>query len=195
MAASIGGILGAINYSDLGGAVSDLFGAQGNRYKAAGDRAEQANYLRAAGLADENERFTELSTRIKQAQTDREIYKSLGETRADVAGAGFAESGSALDILRESASQGALTKAVLAEQGLITEAGYREQAQSYRTMADAAGMAAKAEDVAARGAEWTAGLKAVGALFGAARTIATGGIDVSAVWNPIAGAAGGGGQG
>jgi hypothetical protein len=151
--------LSQATFSDLGGAVSDLFAAQGNRYKAAGALAEQKNYLLAADLSDQNARFTEMSTAIKEHQADREIYKSLGETRADVAGAGFAESGSAMDILRESASQGALSKAVLAEQGLITEAGYREQEASYRTMADAAGMAAKAEDKAAFGSEITAGIK------------------------------------
>ncbi len=47
-----------------------------------------------------------------------------------MAGAGLGESGSALDILRDSASQGALTKATLGQQGLINEAGYQEQQQS-----------------------------------------------------------------
>ena len=35
-------------------------------------------------------------------------------------------------------SRGALAKAVLGQQGLIPEAGYEEQAQSYQTMASAA---------------------------------------------------------
>jgi hypothetical protein len=151
-------------FSDLGGAVSDLFAVKGYGYKKAGDLAEQKNYQLAAQFSDQNAVFTEWSTNIKEAQASREISKSLGETRADVAGAGFAESGSAIDILRDSASQGALTKAVLSEQGLITEAGYKEQAQSYRTMADAAGMAAKAEDTAATGAEISAGIKGVAAV-------------------------------
>jgi hypothetical protein len=47
---------------------------------------------------------------------------TLGGQEADVAGAGFSEGGSALDLLRSSASQGALTHAVLGQQGLITEA-------------------------------------------------------------------------
>ena len=50
----------------------------------------------------------ELEAAIKQSQQDRELYKSLGTTRADIAGAGLAESGSGLDILRESAAEGAL---------------------------------------------------------------------------------------
>jgi hypothetical protein len=65
----------------------------------------------------------------------------------------------ALDILRESASQGSLQKSVLATQGLITEAGYKEQADSYRTMANVAGMAAQAENTASTGDEIAGGIK------------------------------------
>jgi hypothetical protein len=148
-------------FSDFGGAVSDLFGGFADQYKAAGDRIEAANYRLAAQFADKNVVYTQWSTSIKEFQQDRENAKSLGETTADVAGAGFAASGSALDILRDSAAQGALTKAVLGEQGLITEEGYKEQAQSYRNMADAADMAAKAEDQAATGSFIAGGIKAI----------------------------------
>src|SRR5262249_4272749 len=109
--------------------------------------------------ADANVQYTQWSTNIKQMQEDRELSKSLGETRADIAGAGFAASGSALDLLRESASQGAIARAVTGEQGLITEAGYAEQAASYRNMADAAQVAIDAENKAAQGAKITAGIK------------------------------------
>jgi hypothetical protein len=158
-----GGKLGADTFSDLGGAVSDLFAAGGHRAKAAGDVFEQQNYLLAAQYADQEAQYAKWSTAIKQSQDDRALYKALGETRADVAGAGFAESGSALDILRESASQGAQAKAVTGEQGLITEAGYEEQAASYRNMASAAQVAIDAENKAASGAMWTAALKGVAA--------------------------------
>lgn len=150
--------------SDVGGAVSDLFAAQGAKFKAQGDLMEQQQYTEAAGLADQNEKFTEQSTQIKQFQTEREIQKSLGQTTADVAGAGFATSGSALDILRDSASQGSLTKSVMAEQGLITEAGYKEQGDSYRTMASAAGLAAEAENTAATGDMIAGAIKGVTAI-------------------------------
>jgi hypothetical protein len=156
--------LGAATFTDLGGAVSDLFAASGDRAKAAGDRAEQQNYLLAEGLANQNEKFTETSTAIKQAQETRSLTQTIGGQQADVAGAGFAESGSALDLLRDSASQGALMKAVTGEQGLITEAGYKEQAASYANMANAAGMAADAEENAATGATITGAIKGVAAL-------------------------------
>ena len=157
------GNVGAIG-GDIGGAVSDLFAASGARYKAQGDLAEQGQYLEAAGFAQQNVAFTQQSTAIKQFQTERQIQNSLGQTKADVAGAGFAESGSSLDILRESASQGALTKSVMATQGLITEAGYQEQADSYRTMASAAGLAANAENEAAKGDEIAGAIKGVTAI-------------------------------
>jgi len=143
----------------IAGGVSDLFASMGYKAKAQGDAFEQQNYLLAGTLADQNEQYTEWSTGIKQAQEDRELSKSLGTTKADIAGAGLAESGSALDILRESASQGAMARAVTGEQGLIVEAGYREQAQSYRNMAQAAQVAIDAENKAAQGAEITGWLK------------------------------------
>jgi hypothetical protein len=155
---------GAGTINSVGGAVSDLFAAEGHRYKAKGDLFEAENYDRASALATQNEKFTEQSTAIKQSQLDRENYKMIGGQQADVAGAGFAASGSALDLLRDSASQGALQKAVGAEQGLITEAGYTEQAESYTTMSKAAHMAADAENQAAFGADITAGIKGVAAI-------------------------------
>jgi hypothetical protein len=166
---------GTSTFSNLGGAVSDLFAssadsskAAGLRIKAQGDALEGQNYDLAAALAKRNEQFTEQSTAIKQTQLDRQLTQTIGGQEADVAGAGFAASGSALDIMRDSASQGALTKAVASQQGLITEAGYTEQATSYQNLSKAAqfavqgdNLAADAADKAAKGAEITAGFKAI----------------------------------
>jgi hypothetical protein len=176
--------IGAGTFSSIGGAVSDLFAASGQRTKAAGDRLEAQNYDLASALATQNEKFTETSTAIKQAQIDRENYKMIGGQQADVAGAGFEASGSALDLMRDSASQGALTKAVGEQQGLITEAGYTEQAQSYNTMSQAARMAADAEDKAAEGSTISGiikGVAGVASLFT--------GLPISAAVAPITGAA------
>lgn len=140
---------GAGTINSLGAAASDLFSADTHRTKAAGLRLEAGNYDRSAAYSLQNEKFTELSTAIKTSQMDRELYKSLGGIQADVAGAGFASSGSALDILRDSASQGALMRGVATEQGLITEEGYKVEAENYKAMGEAARMAADAEDRAA----------------------------------------------
>jgi hypothetical protein len=136
-------------FTDAGGAVSDLFAgigattqanlkAQGLDIQAQGDLAEASNYDLAADLAGKNTQYTEASTAIKQAQIDRSTTLAIGGQQADVAAGGFSSSGSALDLMRDSASQGALTKAVAGQQGLITEAGYEEQQQSYQTMSAAA---------------------------------------------------------
>lgn len=146
----------------ISGAVSDLFAADAHRSKAQGDRFEAENYDRASVLATQNEKFTEVSTSIKQSQLDRENFKMIGGQQADIAGAGFAASGSAIDLMRDSAAQGALTKAVGAQQGLITEAGYKEQAESFTTMSQAARMAADAEEHAASGSIITGALKGIG---------------------------------
>lgn len=119
--------------------------AQGLRIKAQGDLSEASNYDLARDLSRQNEQFTQASTAIKEGQIDRQTSMAIGGQQADVAGAGFASSGSAIDLLRESAQQGALTKQVAGQQGLITEAGYEEQAQSYQTMANAGRYAAAGE--------------------------------------------------
>src|SRR5690348_2867807 len=128
-------------FSGISGAVSDIFGgedksggmhlqaagmrinAEGMRLTASGDRTEAQNYDLATTLAKQNDEFEKQSVAIKQTQAQRQIYLGIGATQADVAGSGFAARGSALDLMREGAQQGALTKQVIGEQGLITEAG------------------------------------------------------------------------
>jgi hypothetical protein len=150
---------GQSTFSDAGGAVSDLFASFGHEAKAKGDEFEKQNYELAATYADENAAYTESATKIKEAQQDRALFQGIGRTTADIGGAGFAQSGSALDILRDSAQQGSLTKAVLTSQGAITEAGYKEQADSYRNMAQAAQVAIDAEHTAGIGSLLTGGIK------------------------------------
>jgi hypothetical protein len=143
----------------FGGAVQDLFGSEAHELKAKGLRLEAENYEEASGFATKNAEFSRISTGIKLAQQDRETYKALGGITADVAGAGLSMSGSALDIMRDSASQGALMKAVAGEQGLIQEEGYNVQAKSYLNMSKAAQFAAEAEDNAATASLWSSGFK------------------------------------
>jgi hypothetical protein len=166
-------------FSSFGGAASDLFAAQGDKAKAQYDFSEGKNYGLASDLANQNEKFTETSTAIKEAQQQRELMGTLGGVQADTAGAGFAASGSSLDILRDSASQGALTHAVLGQQGLIQEAGYKEQAQSYQTMQAAATQAGNAENQAATGSEIRSGIKAIAGIASIGLAPFTGGASLA----------------
>lgn len=178
---------GVSTFSDLGGAASDLFGgsatAAGLRLKAKGDIVEASNYDLASGLAKQNEQFTEQSTRVKQMMADRQIQQGIGTEKADIAGAGFADSGSALDLLRSSAQQGALQKQLIGQQGLITEAGYNEQATAYTNLASYGRMAASTEnsmaDTAETAGEITGGLK----LAAGIATLFTG-LPTSPTWDP-----------
>jgi hypothetical protein len=99
-------------------------------------------------LAEENALLTAQATKVKLEQQQRQIFGVLGTEKAQVAGAGFAASGSALDILRSSASQGALAKAVTTETGAIQETSYREQAAQFGAMKDAANTSAIGQSVA-----------------------------------------------
>ena len=121
----------ATGVSDLGSAVSDLFGS-----KAAG--ASASSYQEAQAIADQNAKIAAAATNTQEMQETRALQKSLGTTAADVSGAGFASSGSALDIVRDSAMEGALNKALTAEQGAITVNSYEEQAGMFGGMAEAA---------------------------------------------------------
>jgi hypothetical protein len=157
-----GGGPGSRLFSGLGTAVSDLGGYFGAQAKSSFDIAEAGQYDLAAKLALQNEQYTKMSTDIQEAQANRELLMSTGRTSSEVAGAGFAASGSALDILRSSAAQGSLQKAVIGQQGLITEAGYKEQAQSYELMQQAANDAASAEKTAGIGSFIAGGIDIVG---------------------------------
>jgi len=161
---------GTIN--NIGGAVSDIFGGQatanGLRLRAAGSMAEAENYDLASTLAKQNSDFTEISTGIKVAQSERQAYLGIGTTAADIAGAGFSMGGSALDIMRSGAQQAALTREVIGQQGLITEAGFDEQELAYRNMAASARATESAQSGMAGDAErngWiTGGIKGAAAL-------------------------------
>jgi len=152
--------LGANTFSAGGNAVNDLFGGFAAQTKAKGNLLQAQQYDLAEKFALENKQFSETSTAIKSLQTQRSVEGVIGQQQADVAASGFASSGSALDLLRDSMSQGALTKAVVGQQGLIEEAGYQEQADSYAIMAQSARLAAEAEKTSATGKFISAGVNA-----------------------------------
>jgi hypothetical protein len=194
-------------FGDFGSAASDLFSAdalrsksdadlasgraarvagQADRIKSQGDLIEGEAYGKAAGLADLNSEFTKQSTAIQTAQADRALFGVMGNQRASIAASGGGEGGSAGDILRSSASQGALNRAVLNQQGLITEAGYQEQADSFRSLQTVAGFASQQDELAAQGQDIAA--TSYDAASEADKKAATG-KDISAVISGVAGIA------
>jgi hypothetical protein len=82
--------------------------------------------------------------------------------------------------MRDSAAQGALTKAVAGEQGLITEAGYTEQAQSAMKMAEAANDAGNAAGNASVFADISGGIKLIAGIASIGLAPFTGGASLAA---------------
>jgi hypothetical protein len=172
--------------ADLASAAAARVGGQADRIKSQGDLVEGAAYGESAGLADLNAEYTKQSTAIQTAQADRALFGVMGTQRADIASSGFGEGGSAGDILRESAGQGALSRAVLGQQGVITEAGYTQQADSFRSLQTVAGFASQQDLLAAQGEDIAAQSYTDAA---AADKKAAQGADISAIIKGIAGVA------
>lgn len=159
-----GAPFGTQNVQALGTGVSDIFAGIAENAQIAGVEAEQQNYEAAAALARKNAQYTKMSTAITQAQENRQLILAQGKTQGEVAGGGFALSGSALDIMRSNAQQGALQQAVTGYQGQITEAGYNEQAQAYTNLAKAANSAIQGEKLSQIGSYVGAGISALAAI-------------------------------
>lgn len=140
-------------------AIDDIFSRGAHEARAEGQRLEAEQYGLASQFARQNMEFTRASTDIKTAQQQRDFFKTMGSQQAGVAFAGFSSSGSALDLLRESTQQGALTKGVIEQQGQIDIMGFEQQAKSFDLMAQAANLSAQASEDAADNALWTAGFK------------------------------------
>ena len=82
----------------LGGAVGDIFAANGEAMSASG-------YKKAAAQAGTDATIAGYSGAAKEALIQRQAYGIIGGQQADVAGAGFAAGGSAGDLERDSFMQ------------------------------------------------------------------------------------------
>ena len=119
----------------IGGAVSDIFGAVGDK-KAAG------GYREAAKLTKQSAGLVGVAGEITSIRLRREAYRTIGGQGADIAASGFSLGGSGMDILRSSAADAALDFAISSTQtsidqnALFAEAiGYNAQASQSETKA------------------------------------------------------------
>ena len=96
----------------------------------------------------------------------RKIMKTEGSMVAAEGEANVtASSGSAGDLMRDSAMEGGLAHSQINLQGGIQENAFRAQADAYTASASAMDAAGHAADSAAKGAEFGAAFKVAGALF------------------------------
>lgn len=114
--------------SSAGSAVSDIFGAIGSFESAAA-------YDKAKGYAEQNVAITKKATAIQEQQAQRQIYQAIGAQKSAVGASGFAQTGSASDIIRATAQQGALSRTLIATQGQITENNFAAEAAAYGAQA------------------------------------------------------------
>ena len=150
------------------GAVESFFGAKASGLNAKGLRLQAKAYNEAAEFSFRNVDYTRASTEVQAYQLQRNLFKSFGQTEADIASAGFSDSGSAGDLMRMGAEEGALQTAILNYQGKVSEEGFRVQGESYKVQAQAALFAAKAADAAAKGGFISGLIKAGGGVAVAA---------------------------
>jgi len=144
-ARGIGGVVGGIS-----GAVSDFFGADASETTAHGDFAAAAHYADAADMSLENKQIAHSATLMREDQLTKHIRESMGTQEAVTAGAGV-EGGSERDLMKQSAQQGSLAKAVLNEQGALQERSYEQQAIGLRAQETSATAAGNAQLKAAEG--------------------------------------------
>src|SRR5258706_2171538 len=90
--------VGQSTFYNFAGAASDLFssgiGADSLRIKAQGDLAEARSYDMAAALALLNKQYTVAETAVKETQNEREVYQTISQQQAGVAGGRVARGGS-----------------------------------------------------------------------------------------------------
>ena len=140
--------IGAGLFSGIGNAINDIFSSQATKTadetKAAGLLVEQQDLTLAAQFAGEEDQYTKEATAVSLSNNVRNSELGIGQNKAAIADNGFALSGSAEDIIRQSHEQAGLTQASTQMQGAITEQGYEEQQQVDTNEAAEAGAAAAA---------------------------------------------------
>lgn len=132
-------------YNAVGGAVKGLGTGIGDLMTAEGSFQAEGGYKAAA-------QYARLEGAIKQESLNRQIYQTVGQNKAATAANGFQLSGSALDVVQQTAQQGGIAKGIAA----INTAN---EVQSYEAQA-------KAAENAGIGGIIGGGLSLIGGLFG-----------------------------
>ncbi len=124
--------LGAVGL--VGGLVKGIFGKKGAD-------ASAAAFAKNAQMSRENANIVRAGTALDMERLARAGAKAAGSISAGAGASGLKTSGSALDVLRESATQNALDRQLRGYQGALEARGYEQQAISQ----DAQAKGAKAE--------------------------------------------------
>lgn len=102
--------------------------AAGSTLNAQGAQIEADAYGTAAGLAESNQQNEAIFEQVRQLQIMRNVDMTAGGIKADVAGNGFTQGGSAYDLVRSTYSQGYLATQISGMQSEAVQRGYLEEA-------------------------------------------------------------------
>jgi hypothetical protein len=120
---------------------------------AAGDLQEAGAYGTAAGIATANSRLALIGGDIEQAQEGIKLGQTIGSQRAAVSAGGFANSGTALNLLRSSTQQGHIQQQITGVNAELQSGGFQEQAAAAGAEGSAASAAAASQTALAAGAK------------------------------------------
>ena len=130
---SSSGLLSDATFTDLGGSISSLFSGMG-------ELAAASAYTQASQLNQSNAAISQASGQLNAQLATRNAYQTMSTTQASTEATGFTLSGSAGDILREQAQQGALAKSVALSQGELQSQSFAAQAAAEQGQAASAKM-------------------------------------------------------
>lgn len=154
----------AVNFDGLGGAVDTIFGGLGAFDTAKGYKSQAKGYERAAEISRINRGISQQASDIEMVQAERDIYRTTGAQTAAIGANNLSATGSALDILKDSAQQGSMTRQLLGRQSAIQDLAYEQEELSFLGQAEAAKAAAKSSKKSGIGGLISGGIK-IAAMF------------------------------
>ena len=131
-------------YGEAGQLASETGQANAFNIEAQGATAEAAQYDIAGNISTNNANIELVSGQLQQFQNTRNMLKTLGQQAGGYSGAGFQQSGSALNVARSSLQQGLLQNQVIGTNANLAAGGYLEQAAASQAEATTARTAAAA---------------------------------------------------
>jgi len=127
-------------------------------------RRSGQEYRNAANQVEMDKNLTEQANRVKEFQVNRQLENAVGSTQAAIAGNGFTNSGSALDLLRDATTQGSIASSLTATGDVMQLNDMENKAQAYMTEAKNADETADAQDMAGLGSFIGGAFKGLGAV-------------------------------
>lgn len=113
----------------------------GDIFSAIGDFAEASDYDKAATIANQNAAITLQSTKIQEAQEQRQLYRVTGQEAAAAGGANLEGGGSMGAVVRNSVQQSGLQHQLIGLQGAVEANSFKQQAAAYQGQANSANIA------------------------------------------------------